>query len=289
MSKILSTSTSSGTEVYQKYMATSSNTDVLSGSEIVCQNNIDSTPIICTTDAEMEAVLSQGSIGKVYKFSGNNSSTYQDGDICVVYEYVDTNDYLCFTALENTNIWFTNRGATSPVIYYSLDKLTWTLYPEFGTSISLTTGQTCYWKGDNDLFASSMGEIVFRSSGRISASGTIMSLLDSTCQLTTIDIPYCFYNLFSDCTTLVSPPRLSATTLASDCYAYMFSGCTSLYIADSSSSGYDKSWTVPSSGVFTNTTSQTGMFTGCLGTRSSNDMVCTSGQSKTYYTQNTPV
>ena len=34
--------------------------------------------------------------------------------------------------------------------------------------------------------------------------------------------------MFSYCTSLTTAPELPATTLASDCYSYMFSGCTSL-------------------------------------------------------------
>lgn len=38
----------------------------------------------------------------------------------------------------------------------------------------------------------------------------------------------CFNEMFSGCTSLTTPPTLSATTLAANCYKSMFSGCTSL-------------------------------------------------------------
>lgn len=38
----------------------------------------------------------------------------------------------------------------------------------------------------------------------------------------------CFNEMFSGCTSLTTPPTLSATTLAANCYESMFSGCTSL-------------------------------------------------------------
>jgi hypothetical protein len=34
--------------------------------------------------------------------------------------------------------------------------------------------------------------------------------------------------MFKDCTSLTQAPKLSAETLAESCYAYMFSGCSSL-------------------------------------------------------------
>lgn len=38
----------------------------------------------------------------------------------------------------------------------------------------------------------------------------------------------CFKEMFSGCSSLTTPPTLSATTLAANCYESMFSGCTSL-------------------------------------------------------------
>ena len=40
--------------------------------------------------------------------------------------------------------------------------------------------------------------------------------------------PYCYYDMFSLCTSLTKTPKLPATTLAQECYRYMFSGCYSL-------------------------------------------------------------
>ena len=41
----------------------------------------------------------------------------------------------------------------------------------------------------------------------------------------------CYYNMFSNCTSLTTAPELPATTLADSCYQYMFLGCTSLTTA----------------------------------------------------------
>ena len=43
--------------------------------------------------------------------------------------------------------------------------------------------------------------------------------------------PYCYYALFSGCTSLTSAPELPAMTLANSCYAWMFNNCSSLTTA----------------------------------------------------------
>ena len=68
----------------------------------------------------------------------------------------------------------------------------------------------------------------FNMSGHIAASGNVMSLIDGEGITTEIPQEYCFYNLFSGCSTLTQAPDLPATTLTDYCYENMFSGCTSL-------------------------------------------------------------
>lgn len=43
--------------------------------------------------------------------------------------------------------------------------------------------------------------------------------------------PYCYYGMFSGCTGLTQAPNLPSSTLSNYCYARMFSGCTSLTTA----------------------------------------------------------
>ena len=69
--------------------------------------------------------------------------------------------------------------------------------------------------------------------GKISASGNIMSLLDKTCKSTTISNNYCYNYMFYNCTSLTTAPSLPATTLTSYCYSSMFYNCTSLTTAPS--------------------------------------------------------
>lgn len=44
---------------------------------------------------------------------------------------------------------------------------------------------------------------------------------------------YCYAYMFSGCSSLTSAPELPATTLAVDCYYYMFRNCTALTAAPS--------------------------------------------------------
>lgn len=144
-------------------------------------------------------------------------------------------DYLCFEAIENTTIKFVINGtlSTIPVIQYKVDDGTWSNYT-FGNSISLNIGQKCYWKGNNNSFSKDYYNCIkFTSTGKVAASGNIMSLLDSTLESVTIPNDYCFAQMFSSCTNLTSAPSLPATTLKEQCYQEMFQGCTSLTTAPS--------------------------------------------------------
>ena len=71
----------------------------------------------------------------------------------------------------------------------------------------------------------------FELSGQIMASGNAMSLIDYAKALTSANSDGPFVGLFRDCTSLLTPPELPATTLVYNCYQYMFYGCTSLVSA----------------------------------------------------------
>jgi hypothetical protein len=95
-------------------------------------------------------------------------------------------------------------------------------------------GDKVYFKagaGGNTTFANS-GSVYnkFTTTGRVAASGNIMSLLNSEEALTAIPTVSCFNNLFRDCVYLTSAPELPATTLSKECYSYMFRGCKKLSV-----------------------------------------------------------
>ncbi len=106
-------------------------------------------------------------------------------------------DYLCFTAGEaNSSVKLSVTGSITANIQTSTDGTTWNDYA-FDTNIELAgIGDKVYFRGDyqgmgpND-YAS------FRMTGKISASGNIMTLTDGENPGTSLaGRDYCFYKLF---------------------------------------------------------------------------------------------
>jgi hypothetical protein len=94
---------------------------------------------------------------------------------------------------------------------------------------------------------------------------------------------YSYYTMFTGCTSLTTIPSdlLPATTLTGYCYNTMFFNCTSLVINTASSSGYSRTFRIPSAGTGTaGTYSLQNMFSGSAGTMNSTPVVNT-----TYYTK----
>ena len=143
-------------------------------------------------------------------------------------------DYLCFTTEKAASICLEKQGSPTEVtIEYSKDGMKWntlTLY-EY---VELQSGETLYLRNASETVTefSKGGRDYYHfrlsSSGRISASGNIMSLVDKSCNTKTIPCNYCFYELFSGNRNLTSAPKLPATTLAIECYENMFKDCTGL-------------------------------------------------------------
>ena len=73
----------------------------------------------------------------------------------------------------------------------------------------------------------------FQMTGKIGASGNIMSLLYDNDFEGKLTIPRgcCYQYMFYGCTSLTTAPELPATTLVDGCYSGMFNGCTSLTTA----------------------------------------------------------
>jgi len=164
---------------------------------------------------------------------------------------------LTFEAIESGTFTFSGNG-----IDYSLDNgATWTTLASNTSSPTVAAGDKIMWKGEI-VPASSKGVGRFRSSGQFNVLGNPMSLLyglDINNKSSLSGKDYAFYGLFSGCTRLVSaeslklekisevsnycyaymfdnctslitPPQLPATTLAPSCYSYMFRSCTSLTV-----------------------------------------------------------
>lgn len=144
----------------------------------------------------------------------------------------DGPDYLTLTALEPTIIGMQKGGSfTSPALEYSTDGgSTWSNFTVGTTTISLATGESAKFRGDNTTLCGNADNLWtrFTSTGYISASGNAMSLLDKTCASTRLSAQRALMGLFRECTKLTTPPELPATTLTERCYQEMFYGCTAL-------------------------------------------------------------
>ena len=144
----------------------------------------------------------------------------------------DMPNYLTFTAEEDGSTFrIVNNGDNNPDVQYSLDGgETWTALAAGDTITLAHKGDKALLRGNNPEGFSKDGNqySTFKMTGKVAASGSVMSLIDGTGLSTEIPGNYCFYSLFSGCTGLTQTPELPAMTLANYCYGYMFSGCTSL-------------------------------------------------------------
>ena len=144
----------------------------------------------------------------------------------------ETGNWLCFTAEEdNSEVWYYSEG--SPDVQYSLDGgVTWNVLKPNEHIVLQTEGDKVYFKGYNPEGFSNVSEesggVNFRMSGRIAASGSVMSLIDGIGVTNVIPNNGCFAYLFNNCGTLTQAPELPATTLTDSCYYQMFQNCFEL-------------------------------------------------------------
>ena len=155
----------------------------------------------------------------------NVSVTNDDNKV----HYNPAYNYIQFTA-EEDNSTISLNSATNPDIKYSLNGGAWTQWDY--SAITLDMGDMVRMKGNNsNSFSTSSSKYnQFHMTGKISASGNIMSLLyeDNFEEQLTIPCNYCFYYMFYGCTSLTTAPELPATTLTNDCYRCMFRDCENL-------------------------------------------------------------
>lgn len=152
----------------------------------------------------------------------------------------EVNTPLCFTAQEDSSTVSMRRKGTIefPSLEYSFDGKNWQhfLYSKridgFEPVVLAKAGDKIYVRnqGKTNKFSSSSSYLYFKLSGRIAASGNIMSLLDKDnfSTMTEIQGEGAFCGLFFINSALVTPPLLPATVLSKNCYNSMFSGCTNL-------------------------------------------------------------
>ena len=129
------------------------------------------------------------------------------------------------------------------VLEYTADLRNWTeitLTETIKEILTIHEGETYYFRTNRERDSISKAiedaegyptpsywRFVMSGEGKVEAAGNIMSLLDPTCEKTSVG-DYAFYGLFSWCDKLWRAPRLPARTLGRCCYAQMFSDCSGL-------------------------------------------------------------
>ena len=153
---------------------------------------------------------------------------------------VDLVDFtgLCFTAEEDNSTIQLKKFGSAPTLSLmkSDDGIIWSSYIQDDIITLATAGDKVYFKNSTtvtQLGNSASNYNKFVMTGKIAASGNIMSLLSPDFDGELTMGTYCFSYLFQNCSSLTTAPELPATTLADRCYIRMFFGCTSLTQAPS--------------------------------------------------------
>ena len=150
-------------------------------------------------------------------------------------EMDSTANYLTFTADERGSSFGIVNINNDPDIQYSINNgKTWRRLKANEKVVLENKGDKALLRGmnpegfskNNSSWKDEYTKFVMK--GYISASGSVMSLLDRKGVSTTIPSNYCFASLFSDCVSLTEAPEIPATTLRYNCYKSMFSGCVIL-------------------------------------------------------------
>lgn len=159
---------------------------------------------------------------------------------------------LCFTALEKTTIEMTRVSNGSTNFFIQLEFCKYNPNAEAGSrlgqwihlvengwnrsnNVTIFPGEKLYIRatGTNTALAlDTQNYCKFTSTGKVTVSGNIMYLLNSSSPANVLYSAnnYAFYKLFQGMTTLkdASELILPATTLSNHCYTSMFIGCTGL-------------------------------------------------------------
>ena len=163
-------------------------------------------------------------------------------DVYQAASFEPSKEPLTFNILSAGTInWTAYNSSIAKTIEYKLNNGEWTSITSNTSSsaptITVNSGDKLQFRGNNEQYAT--GTSAYNSFGGSTASfeaeGNAMSLIygDDFKNKLTISSAYAFLGLFRDCTNLVSAENLilPATTLANNCYQYMFNGCTSLTTA----------------------------------------------------------
>lgn len=126
----------------------------------------------------------------------------------------------------------TKTGKPAAVgLEYSTDKVNWSTWNESNgvRTYSIPANGTVWVRGNNSGFSeSSSNYYKFAFSKNAHSNGTVMSLVDKTCQSAVIPSNGAFRQLFQGSTTLKKAPALTANGLKDSCYYGTFDGCSGL-------------------------------------------------------------
>lgn len=163
-------------------------------------------------------------IKNIYRGTLKISNVYRGGILVHTGEKPITYDGLTFEALEPSTILY--KPSTVATAQYSYDTVNWETADN--VTLNLNKGKKVFFKGTITGNQSASNYANFSMSGKVAASGSIMSMQNGNPEDNTLNYNYEFYSMFNGCTSLVASPVLPATTLSESCYEYMFDGCTSL-------------------------------------------------------------
>lgn len=131
-----------------------------------------------------------------------------------------TPNWLCFTAEQaNSTVAMAANGWSAPSVSleYSTDGNTWSPFVAGTTTVTLANiGDYVYVRATstgNTAMATNWGDYnQFVMTGQIAASGNVDTLLDQNGNASITN--FCYYNLFSSCSSLTSAPELPSMTVA---------------------------------------------------------------------------
>ena len=164
-------------------------------------------------------------IANIYRGTLKISNVYRGG--ILVYTGEKPYEGLTFEALEPSTILY--KPSSVSTAQYSYDTVNWETANN--VTLNLNKGDKVYFKGTITGNQTNNNYSHFTMTGKISASGSIMSLQAGNQQDKSLNYNYEFFKMFCNCKSLVTPPELPATTLANRCYYMIFYGCTSLITA----------------------------------------------------------
>ena len=185
---------------------------------------------------DVQSAINDGELHKPYVALVGNSIDYNTLNVATGYVGMP----LTFEITSDGDIVWKTKDALNlsypKTIEYKKNDGAWTEITSStgGTSISVVSGDTVQFRGDNATYTINSNNVQYFNSFtgttcEFKVYGNIMSLINSTnfANLTTLTSAYTFYFLFQTCTGLTDASNLilPATTLTEFCYAFMFENC----------------------------------------------------------------